>query len=191
MTGKEDHRVEKTKASLVNAFIRLINDKSFEDISINDICTSAGVRRATFYKHYRDKYEFFSEFVGFFHEKYDSKPNIPSHIDAAIDYYISYVQKIVENVYQNEKIVNNLIQSNQIHIIIGIITEKSFRSIGERLKTSVENGMILPVSVETATSMIVGGVSMAIVQWILADRNRDVGILTQEIAYLVKKCLSI
>ena len=58
-----DLRVLKTYKSLYEAFFKMLEEKKFEDITVNELCERAMVRRATFYKHFADKYEFFAFFV--------------------------------------------------------------------------------------------------------------------------------
>jgi AcrR family transcriptional regulator len=50
-------RMTHTKQSLINAFFSLVNKKDFEKITIADITKGAQVNRATFYAHFKDKYE--------------------------------------------------------------------------------------------------------------------------------------
>lgn len=47
----------RTHRAIQNAFLSLLSRKSFEDMRIQDILETAPVSRATFYKHFRDKYE--------------------------------------------------------------------------------------------------------------------------------------
>ena len=67
---KEDLRVQKTKAALFRAFYDLLAEKSFESITVNELCERAMVRRATFYKHYRDKQDFLVGIVRRFRENF-------------------------------------------------------------------------------------------------------------------------
>ena len=55
---KMDIRVKRTYQMLNDALARLVNEKSFEDLTVLEICDAAGVHRATFYKHFVDKYDF-------------------------------------------------------------------------------------------------------------------------------------
>lgn len=48
---------------LCTAFIELLSKKKFEDITVNELCEKALIRRATFYTHFLDKYDFFAYFV--------------------------------------------------------------------------------------------------------------------------------
>ncbi len=55
---KLDIRVIRTHEQLASSLIKLLSVKSFEDLSVSEICDTAKVHRATFYKHFNDKYEF-------------------------------------------------------------------------------------------------------------------------------------
>ncbi|MCC7448057.1 MAG: TetR/AcrR family transcriptional regulator [Anaerolineae bacterium] len=57
MQRKTDPRVIRTRHMLRGALIALILDKGYDAISIQDITDKAGLRRATFYLHYKDKEE--------------------------------------------------------------------------------------------------------------------------------------
>src|SRR6266498_2485202 len=53
--AKIDPRVKRTRKLLLDAFSSLISEKSFEDITVQDIAARATVNRATFYAHLVDK----------------------------------------------------------------------------------------------------------------------------------------
>jgi AcrR family transcriptional regulator len=53
---KIDPRVKRTRKLIVDAFMSLQAEKSFDDITIQDITVRATVNRATFYAHFSDKY---------------------------------------------------------------------------------------------------------------------------------------
>lgn len=57
-------RMTQTKQSLVNAFIKLVNEKDFEKITVLDLTKGAQVNRATFYAHFSDKYELLDYIIG-------------------------------------------------------------------------------------------------------------------------------
>lgn len=52
-----DRRVSRTKKLLKDALISLMRDKEFDKITIKDLTDKADVNRATFYLHYKDKYD--------------------------------------------------------------------------------------------------------------------------------------
>src|SRR5215469_590889 len=58
-TRKLDRRVRRTRNALGDALIALIEERSFQDITVQDILDRAQISRSTFYAHYRDKDDLF------------------------------------------------------------------------------------------------------------------------------------
>lgn len=54
---KQDPRIQRTRKNIMNAFMRLIKQKNFGDISIADITQEAEINRSTFYYHFVDKFD--------------------------------------------------------------------------------------------------------------------------------------
>src|SRR5438067_9701914 len=59
-----DPRVVRTQQMLRDALIALILEKGYDAITIQDITDKAGLRRATFYLHYKDKEELLFAILG-------------------------------------------------------------------------------------------------------------------------------
>ncbi len=57
MRKHTDLRVRRTQALLRDALIDLISEKGFDAVTVGDISGRAMVNRATFYRHYQDKYD--------------------------------------------------------------------------------------------------------------------------------------
>ncbi|MBR4706727.1 MAG: TetR/AcrR family transcriptional regulator C-terminal domain-containing protein [Pseudobutyrivibrio sp.] len=51
-----DRRVVKTRRQIVNAFLKLLKEKGFDKITIQDIADEADINRGTVYLHFEDKY---------------------------------------------------------------------------------------------------------------------------------------
>ena len=63
-----DPRMRRTRQLLQGALRSLMDEKSFDEISVQDITDAATVNRATFYDHYTDKYSLLDAMVaGGFH----------------------------------------------------------------------------------------------------------------------------
>ena len=63
-----DPRIRRTRQLLQGALRSLMDEKSFDEISVQDITDAATVNRATFYDHYTDKYSLLDAMVaGGFH----------------------------------------------------------------------------------------------------------------------------
>ena len=50
----EDRRVQKTRQAIQNAFVELITEKNYPEITVKEIADRANVNRKTFYNHYAD-----------------------------------------------------------------------------------------------------------------------------------------
>lgn len=57
-----DKRVYKTLTKIEKSMVTLLNVKSYDDISIKDICDESGISRGTLYQHYRDKDDFLFQY---------------------------------------------------------------------------------------------------------------------------------
>ncbi|PLT32802.1 TetR/AcrR family transcriptional regulator [Bacillus sp. V5-8f] len=56
-----DLRVIRTKESIRDALVELIEEKGFDTITVKDITTRAKINRGTFYAHYQDKYDLMTQ----------------------------------------------------------------------------------------------------------------------------------
>ncbi|MCM3699628.1 TetR/AcrR family transcriptional regulator [Paenibacillus macerans] len=52
-----DLRIIRTKQSIRDALVELLDEKGFEGITVKDITTRAKINRSTFYTHYLDKFD--------------------------------------------------------------------------------------------------------------------------------------
>jgi AcrR family transcriptional regulator len=56
---KTDRRILRTRDALGDALVALMHENNFDDITVQQVLDRAGVGRATFYAHYRDKEDLF------------------------------------------------------------------------------------------------------------------------------------
>jgi AcrR family transcriptional regulator len=61
--AKVDRRIKKTQDALKNAVLELMAEKSFDDITIQDLSDRANVSRGTIYLHYLDKYDLLDKLI--------------------------------------------------------------------------------------------------------------------------------
>ncbi len=58
-----DPRIRRTRRLLQQAFLELMQKKSFQSISVQEIAERATVNRATFYAHFEDKYDLLDAYL--------------------------------------------------------------------------------------------------------------------------------
>lgn len=125
---KMDIRVIRTYDQLIASLIRLLREKSFEELSVSEICDNAQVHRATFYKHFNDKYEF----LNFCFD------NELSKIDFDASTALPTVESIKENFMYFIKTTFEFVCSKKA--IFSIILSKKFSvSLGASFTAAVHN----------------------------------------------------
>ena len=189
MREKEDLRVRKTKFALYDAFVLLLSTESYEDITINKLCDKAGIRRATFYKHYADKIAFTTAFVHGLRDKFDQMIWKSQKPLGTTEYFVAYAARIVEFTNENEKIIANILTSNLLQSIINMIAQQNYEDTRARLETSIKHGMKLCASVEVTAAMLAGGVTHIIYNWLIEGKKKNVSELSDEIANLITACI--
>ena len=185
MTLKEDARIVKTKAKLLETFKTLLAEKPIEDITVNEICELADVRRATFYKHFADKYAFLKYLVGSLRYDFDQSLPKKKRPDETSAYYVEYIYGITGFITKNDQIIKNALKSEVLSVLIDVIQEKNYEDTRERLSRSVEKGMTLPASIEVTAAMMTGAVTNAILRWLKDGKAVPVNTLADEIAAVI------
>lgn len=62
-TANEDLRVKRTRKLILEAMIELTAQKGFSTLTVRDIAKHAGINRATFYRHYQDKFDLLNQYA--------------------------------------------------------------------------------------------------------------------------------
>jgi AcrR family transcriptional regulator len=74
----EDLRVRRTRKLLQQALIALTIERGFADVTVQDIAERAMVNRATFYRHYLDKYDLLDQYMNQVYELTASQEELAS-----------------------------------------------------------------------------------------------------------------
>ena len=126
----KDLRVYKTKSALVNAMHELITKKKFEDITVQNLCDIAMVRRATFYLNFTDKLDLFS-----FYTKIQFT-NFPTYLklketNCTDNFLQDLISDAIHYLNAHSDMVNMLIRSDSMPLMISIITDVIAKDVVE------------------------------------------------------------
>lgn len=190
MSGREDLRVRRTKKALFDAFMNLLKEKSFDEITINELCDTAGIRRATFYKHYADKFDFLTAYTRLLRDRFDSLIWKGNQTALTPDYYVAYAKSLVHFINENDIAINNLCKSNLFPSVLAIIMEQNYKDTCQRLRVSVAEGLKLSASVEITAAMCTGGVAAAINTWLTSNKSIDINVLSEQIGAVVANIIT-
>ena len=188
---KEDLRVQKTKAALFRAFYDLLAEKSFESITVNELCERAMVRRATFYKHYRDKQDFLVGIVRRFRENFRQMIADENERISFSDYFLKYISKTINHVVSHQDIVKNILDSQMREPFINVVLQINYEDAVEHIELGASMGLSLSVSTEVAASMIVGGTSVLIIKWFEGGMTIPREKLEADIKTVIERILEV
>lgn len=166
-----DLRIQKTYKALIDAFLQLLQTKRFENITINELCELAMVRRATFYKHFADKYEFFTFFVQWIQNEFRNRFAHKEQDRNGVSPYIDIIRFALDFLDENETLVHSVMESNAFPLLLDLISEQIILDVKERLQTDQNNGKELFLSPELMAFSYTGAL-LNILRWWIGHKNQ-------------------
>lgn len=187
MQQKTDLRVLKTYKALCNTFSDMLEEKKFEDITVNELCERAMVRRATFYKHFADKYEFFGFFIRETQDEFNANVRAYDQEDTPYSYYIYLLKNSVKLLKEHKKFVDNVLKSSAFPTLLEIISDEIYRNVLLNMKENVRNGMPIAVSPNILASFYTGGIVQTLRVWVTTPNQ----ITEEEMLEEIEKILNV
>lgn len=130
---KEDLRITKTKKLLYETLISLMEEKSFEEIKVSDICKKALINRSTFYSHYSDKYELFMELINTLKLSLFNSLNTNENNVNTREYFIELINILLNHIDDKKNIYYSILINNRNSIITDIILDVVSKDINSRI----------------------------------------------------------
>lgn len=138
-----DLRVEKTKRSIINAFLNLRSRKPLEKITVKELAELAQINKATFYLHYHDIYELSESLEK---EVIESSLLNIEHPAAVFTDTKVFIRELTMLISANEQLIKILFEGNRggrfIELLEKGITELIKKSYPE-YKPSIERKMVM------------------------------------------------
>lgn len=157
MEKKTDLRVEKTYMLLRGAFTQLLEEKHFEDITVNALCERAMIRRTTFYKHFADKYEYFAFYVREICASFQDQlpPDVLTE-DANL-YFLHMSRELLRFIDKHEKLVRNVADSSLFSVLVDNLSEHIMLDVLQVLQNMESSAAITRPQMEGIAAFYSGG----------------------------------
>ena len=169
MKKETDLRVIKTKKLLYQTLIELMKDKTFEEIKVSDICTTAMINRSTFYAHYEDKYELLLDFINTLKKEFVEELSKQDNANLTPrEYYLKLIELFLEHIENKKDIYNAIMINNRNSIMMDILLSVVNDDI---LKNIKENDINPNVPSDIIAKFYLGGVINLGVEW-LSNNNK-------------------
>ena len=125
----KDARVKRTRDRLGDALIQLIEQKPFEQITVQEVLDRAGVSRATFYTHYTNKEDLFLEDVNDFWEYMATMLERTGESSERV----AAVRELFAHVSGAQQLRAALLAAGKVHDVLELGREHFARGIEQRL----------------------------------------------------------
>ncbi len=159
---KPDRRVKRTRDRLGDALIALLTTKPFDEVTVQDVLTRAGVSRSTFYAHYRDKNDLFLSDVDDFFALMSTllaRRADPSGRVAAVEELFSHVAEA-------RHIYTIMVESGRMHDVTELGQAHFARSIEGRLARGRRGGTVLKEQRVALAHALAGALFALLASWI-------------------------
>lgn len=168
---KIDVRIKRTYKQLTDALMELLSEKRFDDITVLEICEKASVHRATFYKHFVDKFDFLNTCfqIKLSEITYDTveKQYTPNSMKKSCMTMISRVLNFVEN---NKKLFISVSNDQYSLSFNTALTDSIANFITERINTIEDLSKSLGYQVNMLANYYAGAI-VGLVKWWVTDEN--------------------
>ncbi len=161
MNKNLDMRVRRTYSCLLNAMLELLKEKSLEDITVNELCDLAIVGRGTFYKHFSDKYDFFTFVLGemFGHYLEEAENDIDDNDPCS--YYIAFFRAYIQFVETNREYLGSLTSSSMTSVMLFTTSDSLSQKLETHFRENMEEGYSLCISPTAAARFLTGAMAQS------------------------------
>lgn len=156
--AKADRRVRRTRDTLGDALVELMQEKPFDDITVQEVLDRAGVGRTTFYAHYRDKQDLFLSDVEDFLEWMST---LLTRRGDSLE-RIAPVQELFSHLADVHDFHDALVASGKATEVHELGIGYFARSIEQRLTMA---GVAVPPTELRATSHALSGALFSLLEW--------------------------
>ncbi len=192
MNKNLDLRIRKTYTCLMNAFLELLKEKNVDEITVNELCDKALVGRGTFYKHFTDKYEFFSFVLGEMLDQYLEEAE--SKIDTAdpCSYYVAFFDAFLQFIEKNREAFGPLNSSSMTSVLLFSTSDTISQKLEEHFKMDIKAGHMLSVHPFSAARILTGTMAQS-AKYLIShppETRNEMLQLSEDIKVLVEKLYS-
>ena len=162
-----DIRMTRTRAMLRDALEKLLDEKSFEDISVSEICELSTVRRATFYRHFKDKNDFYEWFLQTMTDQFLAEAGEADEVGSLEEYTRYMHRKLIEFSLENRGLFRRNIGKTALAGSLDMLMSQAATGIAEKVSAEAERrGVALSHSPEFISMFYAGGMVHTLRWWL-------------------------
>lgn len=189
MQEKRDLRVQKTYDGLIDAFQELLKEKTFEEITVKELCARAKTRTATFYSHFSDKYDFFAFMVRELRKSFSNNVEVTYSKNEPTDYYTTLMKNGLEYLEMHDKMANTIKSNNMLVGMLQFMPDEMTDELKKHLSVDSTEYSKLNHS-DLMVQFLLGGMNQVTEWWFANRKNISKDKVIADINVIIKKLLS-
>lgn len=182
-----DLRVQKTHTALLKALYDLLCEKSFDKITVTELCDRALVRKATFYKHFGDKNELFSYMIREMQQRAQEEKFVQYDPARPQTYYTGIFRFFLEFLDSNEHFIRKILSSSARSSLIDLMTEQMMLDLKQHFKADLAAGASFEGDPEMLAALYTGAMVNCGEWWITQPRRPDKEVVIEQFSSLLVK----
>ena len=163
--NNQDLRVQRTKKALITTFSDLLETKSFDNITIQDLCEKANVRRSTFYRHFNDKYDLLNHIVGTLIEYFRTLHLPEINPKDPRQFFNKFMKDILLFISDNKAMVKSVISINIYSEVYQILYNQIYAVVKRQIEFDKQIGQFY-IDEFIYGEFLAGGILSVILNWI-------------------------
>lgn len=145
----------------MNALLDLLKEKDSEEITVNELCERALVGRGTFYKHFSDKYEFFSFVLNEMLDHYMEEAEAQSDDDDPCAYYLAFFEGFLQFMQKNNESFGPPTSRSMISVMLFSTSDSIARQLEQHLRLDQEEGRTFSIQPSSAARFLTGAMAQS------------------------------
>ena len=162
---KPDARVRRTHQRLGMAMLGLMQDKPFDEVTVQEVLDRASVGRSTFYLHFRDKDDLLLAQLEVFLEIMSTRLSVQKEQSSRV----APVTEMFEHIGEQKKLYRALVDSGRLDDFFNLAQDYFARGIERRLKESTRVSK-MPSGELRARAVALAGSLLSLMRWFM-DRG--------------------
>lgn len=166
MNETKDLRTKRTYKLLIEALFTLLQEKTFEEIKVTDICEKAMIHRTTFYTHFEDKYQLLEYSLQELTQDLNRKVLQNHNSQNLKEYYINMIELFLEHILDNQRFYLSILANNKNSVTMDMLYNLITSDIKSKIIEEGKEGINHSIPAELIAEFYVGAVFRTAIYWL-------------------------
>ena len=179
-----DIRIEKTKQSIINAFIEIRSRKEVERITVKELCEKARINKSTFYAHYKDIYDLIDDVFAI-------EINRVINDEAHYDTFYDELHRVALLAVENKTAIAHIYYSKSRDVLDNYLFTISKNLVKNFARSEIDRQQLIDTDIEFVCDFYAHSLVGIILDWIKGSSQTDSVEFLKKIAVVLESTLPV